>query len=1020
MVFWVFTMYVGFAQTIYNKDSLTILADSLHIEGDYKDALLIRRKALEKKENYSSDYTAYLQSKYYHTLSCDYEFYSYNYYNSKQSISKEIREKYLDSALTASHKAREIYRKVEKPDKYYLSYLQNRIYHQTAYRGNWKNALKEAKLGLSILEDTLTKQNKKYVDLIYDIGYIQSKLGDYSSAVEHFQTSLDLYQEIIGKDNNDVAQTYTDIAVEYRKLGLRKKELKSILEATKIWEGLNTDGLNNRFLYRCYRDLFNWYSYYGDFTTAKEYMDKILMFREKESKQQESFLRNSVEIYEDKLKEWHDFMIFYIRKKDTLKANAYKNYIVNSIDLNSELTKFETEIYSQTINNFSDISFDKNPEIALQSISKAIIIQEKYKKKYGSDPTRYKLKKADLLFELKKYDELLKLLNPVEQEIKRLNYSDLFKLLILQAKTYYALNQNGRANEFFTKALNVSLKKELPIEKVKYNDLKPLISFETIDGYISMGGFHFDQYNNKRKKEDLIKAFQCYFLASKLYNQLYLGQRYNDQLYSQYSIINHNLLKCAFESPLDQNMCIKAINEIENNGSKLAWSKFLFNNNKKNVSIPQDILNEEEGLKEQLNFYNKKLFNSNESNPEKEELWKNKISELELTISKISDSIKIHYNNYYQFNIQPFDVKSLQENLHIKSAFLKYVIANDIVYSLLITKDNIQINKFDQTNKFQLILKDFLNKISNRDQDYIKNIDYLKTKLFKNIPLNKLNKITIIPDDKLYYLPFEVLIFTESMPLISYATSLLLLKEQNNAIKNREVSLGVFTSSDAIERNKLQNANSFDLINVHKEVGDILKSFDGEIFPNSSKNTFLNQANKFDILHLAMHSTLNKSNPEFSSLNFYGEKENNQLFISDLYTMGLNADLVVLSSCNTGSGILEKGEGIISLSRAFTFAGIPSSVISLWKVPDKETSIIMKYFYQNLKKGESIDNALLQAKQEYLNNTDDILLKHPYFWAGFIVSGDTTAINSPTEYLFWSLIGIVLVLFIGFITKKLL
>ena len=142
---------------------------------------------------------------------------------------------------------------------------------------------------------------------------------------------------------------------------------------------------------------------------------------------------------------------------------------------------------------------------------------------------------------------------------------------------------------------------------------------------------------------------------------------------------------------------------------------------------------------------------------------------------------------------------------------------------------------------------------------------------------------------------------------------------------------------------------------------------------------------------------------------------NESLTASQIYNEKINSELVVLSACETGYGTIQKGEGIMSLSRAFTFAGASSTVMSLWEVPDQETSQIMQSFYSHLQKGELKSEALQNAKLDYLKNTNDALLKHPYYWAGFVITGDNTSIktNTPIHWLWW--LGIlVIILLLGY------
>ncbi|MBK8557785.1 MAG: CHAT domain-containing protein [Lewinellaceae bacterium] len=108
----------------------------------------------------------------------------------------------------------------------------------------------------------------------------------------------------------------------------------------------------------------------------------------------------------------------------------------------------------------------------------------------------------------------------------------------------------------------------------------------------------------------------------------------------------------------------------------------------------------------------------------------------------------------------------------------------------------------------------------------------------------------------------------------------------------------------------------------------------------------------------------------------------------DLYNLSLNADLVVLSACETGIGQLQRGEGIISLARAFSYAGARSILTSMWAVNDARTKDLMIAFYKNLKKEYSKDDALRRAKNDMLSSAKTQEQAHPFYWGGFIGIGD--------------------------------
>ena len=115
--------------------------------------------------------------------------------------------------------------------------------------------------------------------------------------------------------------------------------------------------------------------------------------------------------------------------------------------------------------------------------------------------------------------------------------------------------------------------------------------------------------------------------------------------------------------------------------------------------------------------------------------------------------------------------------------------------------------------------------------------------------------------------------------------------------------------------------------------------------------------------------------------------EDNDLYAIELYDIRLNAQLAVLSACETGLGKIRQGEGVMSLARAFAYAGVPATLMSLGQVEDGATRSLMVDFYRHMKTGMSKDDALQKAKLNYLKNCEP-LRASPYYWGGFVASGN--------------------------------
>jgi CHAT domain-containing protein len=183
---------------------------------------------------------------------------------------------------------------------------------------------------------------------------------------------------------------------------------------------------------------------------------------------------------------------------------------------------------------------------------------------------------------------------------------------------------------------------------------------------------------------------------------------------------------------------------------------------------------------------------------------------------------------------------------------------------------------------------------------------------------------------------------------------------------------------------------AYSLLGAEAEIKEISKIIPGELFLGdvASKTNFKSLGKDISILHLAMHSNLNDEDSELSNLMFSDSEQDYEMYISELYGLNFNADLAVLSACNTGIGGFKDGGNLVSMRQAFTTAGIPSTVASLWNAPDQSTKKIMIAFYKNLQKGQDKAIALQQAKLNYLKNTKEEKLRHPFYWAGFVLSGD--------------------------------
>ncbi|HKO98587.1 MAG TPA: CHAT domain-containing tetratricopeptide repeat protein [Pyrinomonadaceae bacterium] len=147
----------------------------------------------------------------------------------------------------------------------------------------------------------------------------------------------------------------------------------------------------------------------------------------------------------------------------------------------------------------------------------------------------------------------------------------------------------------------------------------------------------------------------------------------------------------------------------------------------------------------------------------------------------------------------------------------------------------------------------------------------------------------------------------------------------------------------------------------------------------------------YQIVHFATHGFFNSEHPELSGIVLSmiqpdGSKINGFMALQDIYKLDLSAQLVVLSACDTALGKDMKGEGLVSLTRGFMYAGSKSVVTSLWKVDDRATAQLMKHLYESmLRDGMTPAAALRSAKQKIRREKS---WSEPFFWAGFVLHGE--------------------------------
>lgn len=378
-------------------------------------------------------------------------------------------------------------------------------------------------------------------------------------------------------------------------------------------------------------------------------------------------------------------------------------------------------------------------------------------------------------------------------------------------------------------------------------------------------------------------------------------------------------------------------------------------------------------------------------------------------------------SNEALLNIAPLEnYSSIQQKLNIDEALLEYYSTEKNLFSVCITKDAVATS-LNPVDKFSNLIENHFRAfktgslLSHDDTIYQLLIDP-----YSNL-LHEKNHLIIIPDETLSQYPFETINTPDKLPLLfrysisyCYSSSLWLnIRSKDNFTQvNIKSVLAIapdFSKDTPLDENLAMHLRSpiiddgmtfptdgFTKLPYTKleldGLGNLIEKkniqFVELVGDKVTKNDFLKNIKGKDIIHIASHGIVDRTNPLISGivLSAIGKNynEDNILYHYELFKLGIDAKLVVLSACNTGVGQLISGEGLMALPQGFIYAGVPNVIASLWKVHDEKTKDLMLAFYKhllndNVNYAEALRRAKLDCIKKGFLSLD---------WAGFILIGE--------------------------------
>jgi CHAT domain-containing protein/Tfp pilus assembly protein PilF len=404
-----------------------------------------------------------------------------------------------------------------------------------------------------------------------------------------------------------------------------------------------------------------------------------------------------------------------------------------------------------------------------------------------------------------------------------------------------------------------------------------------------------------------------------------------------------------------------------------------------------------------------------------------KIHDLEISLASIQD--KLDENPVYhalKFSGSSVDLENVRKGLQgSDEAILSYYYTGSNLICFYVTKEDVGFMSMPLKETLFADIVSLRRELLMPEASGGKYLREMGISLFKNLLGSVFQKIEnkkhliIIPFNEISYVPFEMLVNPDDASLlvknfyISYNYSASSLSDNRNATVGKYIVLAMAPFS---EKSEILNMSALpaSLEEIEQLPGKKL------LGPQATKSQFEYFSGQFPVIHLATHAVANDSNLLGSYIAFYGLKneadELHRLYEQEIYTIDLKSvRLVILSACETGNGVLVNGEGVMSLSRAFSYAGCKSVITSLWKADELSTSFIAKHLHHYLQKGLSIDESLQKAKIDYLETNEvEERYKNPAYWAHLILIGNFESVVKPTNNWWLETILIVVFIFIAY------
>ena len=935
----------------------------------------------------------------------------------------------FDQSITLFTRNIKIYKSRPAPPDTGLAISYNGMGTVYLLQNKYNKALEEYSKATDTYEKANHTSNTNYTGSLQNIGIVYSMTGNYANAEQYFLKSLKVNQEILTPDDPKLASLYLNMGRFYQIIRNDSKALEYMKQAENFYVVQNQSNSSTAGI--LFLNMGVIYIYTADYEKAQNYLNKSL---EITTAKAPGNLANLLNIYLN--------MGFIAEKKG--EYSVAKDYYLKGLSIGDKLPN-SVKLLRGLANVSYKMSDKTNANIYFKmALQKSI---EMYGEEHPETALSY-LRYGDFLSLSGNNQALFYLNMSLNHYIKSFGEKNIdVSTAYYYIGMYYDREKDRyKAISYFQRSLiagfpeftsqNFADNPQIKTENLNNNLLNPLTAkaTELLLLYLS----------DTTKIELLKSSVKSYTLSLNLIEML--RSTYQDEDSKLFisgneknTFSNALLAQVKLYHKTNNPEALEQAFSLSEKGKSAVLLSHLRDKEAKNVGrIPEKLQAQDASLKSEIYFYNKQIHDQKKTeNPDeaKIKMWHGRIFDLSREQEVLIRSIEKNYPAYYnlKYDNSVISIDQIQKKLSPQQAMVEFTLTDSTLYIFAVNSGNKQLvtTRIDSSFFNNLLLlrqqltgKEYNNYTGSDFKEFIHaSFNLYQTLLLPVQSVIKGKELIIIPDGELGYISFDVLLTSlpdttknayRKLPYLikesalTYAPSATTffddLKFKNSVNNGKILAFGPDYGADNSvldqkdENGKLLRNSLSTLNNTLGEITSLKNYFNVKAYlgNNATETAFKNNASDYKVLHLAMHTNINNVNPLYSKLIFFKPQgdtiDDGMLNASELINMQLHADIAVLSACNTGSGKMQKGEGILSLSRDFFYAGVPGIIMTAWAVEDRSGVKLMEYFYKYIAEGKPRHEALRFAKLEYLENCDK-LTAHPHYWAAYMNVGDISPLK---------------------------